>query len=316
MSRYRFKWLFSFGLIINLSGLLWSQSLLAASDSSNNQSQSDSQQQQASSNDKVNQAKSRIKARYQPSEQSQPKPQLNLFPDLSPQGVVSADKSQPISKAVVLDNDYPLPKADTSKPAKRQLKASYSENGIVSDLGVEKRKVYQYEKNGITAFSDSEPGHNNYRILLYECFACRPDSTIDWYKTPLFKSEYASLVARAAHRYQIDPALIKAVIHAESAFRTNVVSKAGAMGLMQLMPATAKDMNVRDAFQAEQNIDGGSRYLAKLLAQFNGDIDLACAAYNAGPTTVKQYNGIPPYPETQAYVQRVKILYNRYRKVS
>lgn len=262
-----------------------------------------------------------IKAVYQPSLQSKSieKVHLSLFPDLNelaviPLDVDDADKS--IASTVVLDNRYPLAKPDISKPTKKQLKASYSEHGILSDLGVEKRKVYQYEKDGITAFSDTEPDHTNYRVLLFECYACRPDSTIDWYKTPLFTEDYAGFVTLAASRYKLEPALIRAVIHAESAFRSNVVSKAGAMGLMQLMPGTAKDMQVLDAFHVEQNINGGSRYLALLLTRFNGDIDLACAAYNSGPSKVAQYNGIPPYPETQAYVQRVKILYTRYRKAS
>ena len=214
----------------------------------------------------------------------------------------------------VLSNDYPLTQTD-KVPAKRKVKARYSENGIVSDLGVEKRKVYQYQQtNGVMVFSDQKPQDDNYQILLYECFACRPDSTIDWYKIPLFTSYYKKDVVLAAKKYQLDPALIRAVIHAESAFKEQAISKAGAMGLMQLMPRTAEDMGVENAFVAQQNIRGGSRYLAQLLAQFNGDIDLACAAYNAGPATVLQYNGVPPYPETQAYVTRVKILFKRYQK--
>lgn len=268
------------------------------------------------------QSKPVIKAKYQPETQS--KRQEMLFPtleqvneqnqdaSLSPVGVATQSGSLP--KEVVLDNNYPLPKV--SAPTKKKLKATYSEHGIVSDLGVEKRRVYQYEKNGVMAFSDHQPDHNNYQILLYECFACRPDSTIDWYKIPLFTSEYTYYVEQAASLYGLEPALIRAVIHAESAFRSNVVSKAGAKGLMQLMPGTAKDMQVSDVFNPRQNIMGGSRYLAKLLAEFNGSVDLACAAYNAGPTTVREYNGVPNYPETQAYVQRVKILYSRYRKAS
>lgn len=245
------------------------------------------------------------------------KPQLSLFPDLNQLAVTpTSHATAALKSAVILDNGYPLPKPEPNKAAKKRVKASYSEHGILSDLGVEKRKVYQYEKNGITVFSDNQPAQGDFRIHLYECFACRPDSTIDWYHIPLFTKEYAAVISNAAKRYQLEPALIRAVIHAESAFRTNVVSNAGAMGLMQLMPGTAKDMQVSNAFHAEQNINGGSRYLAKLLGQFNGDIDLACAAYNAGPTNVEHYQGIPPFPETQAYVQRVKILYSRYRKAS
>ncbi|QHS15214.1 lytic transglycosylase domain-containing protein [Shewanella sp. Arc9-LZ] len=217
-------------------------------------------------------------------------------------------------KPRTLTNNYALTKAGTvsSKP---RVKASYSENGIVSDLGVEKRKVFQYKQtNGVMVFSDQQPLDIDYQVLLYECFACRVDSVIDWYKIPLFTSHFAADVALAARQYQLDPALIRAVIHAESAFKIGALSKAGAKGLMQLMPGTASDMDVDDPFNAQQNIRGGSRYLAQLLSQFNGDIDLACAAYNAGPTTVMQYRGIPPYPETQAYVKRVKILLKRYQK--
>lgn len=229
---------------------------------------------------------------------------------LSLNGGYVGDKPQPRT----LTNDYPLSQS-SSATRKPNVKAQYSENGIVSDLGVEKRKVYQYKQaNGIMVFSDQQPLDADYQVLLYECFACRPDSTIDWYKIPLFTSHFATDVALAAHKYQLDPALIRAVIHAESAFKPGAVSKAGAKGLMQLMPGTASDMGVDNPLNAQQNIRGGSRYLAQLLAQFNGDLDLACAAYNAGPSTVTQYRGIPPYPETQAYVKRVKILFKRYQK--
>ena len=92
------------------------------------------------------------------------------------------------------------------------------------------------------------------------------------------------------------------------------MSSAGAQGLMQLMPGTAADMGVADAFDAAQNIRGGARYLAMLLRAFNGDATLATAAYNAGPGAVQKYNGIPPYDETKVYVQRVATLRDRYRK--
>ena len=219
------------------------------------------------------------------------------------------------AKPVVLGNDYKLKGGYTAVPApKKRVKAAFSEYGIVSDLGVEKSKVYQYkQKNGITVFSDQVPEHENYQTLLYECFACRPDSTVDWYKIPLYTSQYSAYVNYASRLHRVEPALIRAVIHAESAFKEHAVSKAGAKGLMQLMPGTARDMGVYNAFDAQQNITGGSRYLALMLARFGDDIELASAAYNAGPTTVTEYNGVPPFPETQAYVKRVQILYQRYK---
>lgn len=277
--------------------------------------------------------KPQIKAKYI-EEQPEQKPQRSLQqstvskPTLEPINVINLNPVKSLSDQLVLDNsyvsdkskprtltnDYPLKKSAVT-PNKPRVKAQYSENGIVSDLGVEKRRVYQYKQaNGIMVFSDHQPQGEDYQVLLYECFACRPDSTIDWYKIPLFTSHFATDVALAAHKYQLDPALIRAVIHAESAFKPSAVSKAGAKGLMQLMPGTASDMGVDNPLNAQQNIRGGSRYLAQLLAQFNGDLDLACAAYNAGPSTVTQYSGIPPYPETQAYVKRVKILFKRYQK--
>ncbi|WP_300497719.1 lytic transglycosylase domain-containing protein, partial [uncultured Methylophaga sp.] len=106
--------------------------------------------------------------------------------------------------------------------------------------------------------------------------------------------------------------LVRAVIHAESAFNAKALSKKGAQGLMQLMPGTAKDLGVTNAFDVQQNIEGGVKYLAGLLNTFDGDIKLATAAYNAGPGAVKRFKGIPPYAETEVYVERVGILHQRY----
>ncbi|HVB84889.1 MAG TPA: lytic transglycosylase domain-containing protein [Rhodanobacteraceae bacterium] len=145
------------------------------------------------------------------------------------------------------------------------------------------------------------------------CFACSAHSSIDWATTPLRVHAYAPEIAAAASRYGVDPALLRAVIHAESAFDPRAVSDKGAQGLMQLMPGTAADMGVRDAFLPGQNIDGGARYLAQLLRDFHGNERLATAAYNAGEAAVRKYNGVPPYDETQLYVQRVALLHRRYR---
>ena len=176
-------------------------------------------------------------------------------------------------------------------------------------------KVYHYiTANGGLAFSDSAPEQGHYQVLLFDCYACKPQSNINWSAIPLFTSQYQQQIAMAAREYRIEAALIRAVIHAESAFKPKAVSKTGAQGLMQLMPATANELGVSDAFHPEQNILAGSRYLAQLLKRFNGDIVLACAAYNAGASRVDQYNGVPPFAETQAYVERVQILLKRYRK--
>ncbi|CAM3854917.1 lytic transglycosylase domain-containing protein [Rheinheimera salexigens] len=174
--------------------------------------------------------------------------------------------------------------------------------------------VYSAEKaDGSGFFSDRQPLNMRYKILRYDCFACDPSSNINWFTTPLFIRPYNQLINAAAIEHKLDPALIRAVIHAESAFRPSVISKKGAMGLMQLMPKTAESLGVTDASLPGQNIPAGSQYLAGLLQQYEGNVDLALAAYNAGSTNVRRYKGIPPFAETQAYVKRVSILHKRYQ---
>lgn len=112
-------------------------------------------------------------------------------------------------------------------------------------------------------------------------------------------------VQKAAAKYDLPPALIKAVIRAESNFQVDAVSSAGAQGLMQLMPATAEELGVNNPFDIKENIEGGTRYLRKMLDRFEGSVRKALAAYNAGPGTVMKYNGQVPYPETRQYVKRV-----------
>jgi soluble lytic murein transglycosylase-like protein len=118
-------------------------------------------------------------------------------------------------------------------------------------------------------------------------------------------ADIPALLHQAGNEHHLDPDLLASVVRAESDGKTHAVSRAGARGLMQLMPATAKDLGVRDSFAAQQNIAGGAAYLDALLMYYHEDMALALAAYNAGPAAVDRYHGIPPYAETRRYVERV-----------
>lgn len=132
------------------------------------------------------------------------------------------------------------------------------------------------------------------------------DTTYDISSNP-----YENIFVKAANTYGIDVDLLKAVAYAESNFKNNVTSSAGAMGIMQLMPATAKYLGVENPFDPEQNIMGGAKLLSENLQKYNGNISLALAAYNCGSNAVDKYNGIPPYGETQAYVKKIMQYYNK-----
>jgi soluble lytic murein transglycosylase-like protein len=162
--------------------------------------------------------------------------------------------------------------------------------------------IYKFvDERGVVHFSD-QPLGADYRTVP------RPPSQIRL--TPRY-SGYDSLIVRAARAESVDPALVKAVIAAESHFDPKAVSRKGALGLMQLMPQTAEKLGVEDALQPDQNVQGGTRYLRAMLDRY-GDLSHALAAYNAGPTAVDRYRGIPPYRETQAYVLRVLDYYHGY----
>ncbi len=130
---------------------------------------------------------------------------------------------------------------------------------------------------------------------------------------PVPPAQIDALVDQNAATWQVDPALLKAVIANESGFNANATSKVGAQGLMQLMPETAASLGVRDAYDPAQNVAGGARYLRGLLDRFGGDQRLAVAAYNAGPGAVAKYGDVPPYVETQNYVTNVLASFEKYR---
>jgi soluble lytic murein transglycosylase-like protein len=140
------------------------------------------------------------------------------------------------------------------------------------------------------------------------------DSSVVKKAAPLSRSTLLNpVIVRAASQHQVDPALVRAIIFAESGYNPTAVSDRGAMGLMQLMPATAKAMGVEDCFDPEHNINGGVKYFKKLFVQFDGDVKLALAAYNAGSRKVRQFNGVPPFRATEHYIKKVLKYYKIYQ---
>ncbi len=139
-----------------------------------------------------------------------------------------------------------------------------------------------------------------------------PDEVIDEVLAPVAAgTDIRALAIATARRHGLDPNLVLAVVSVESGFQADAVSNKGAQGLMQLMPATARELGVADALDPAQNLDGGTRYLRMLVAQYGGDIGKALAAYNAGPGAVKRHGGVPPYRETHHYISRVMTRYER-----
>ena len=176
---------------------------------------------------------------------------------------------------------------------------------------------YVITKNNQAVIPNKSVSGKDVPKTLHENFTepidnCKYDQFIP-YRVRNGERKFHHIISQAADCYQVDPALIKAIILAESGYNPRAISRSGARGLMQLMPKTARALGVRDSFNPEHNIDGGVRYFKQLLNRFNQDVKLALAAYNAGTRKVLKYNGIPPFRATRMYIKKV-IEYQDYFK--
>ncbi|MCK6231052.1 lytic transglycosylase domain-containing protein [Stenotrophomonas indicatrix] len=184
-------------------------------------------------------------------------------------------------------------------------------------------QVYSYMQDGVRHYTSARPTQvanlGPVRTIRYSfmerCYACGVNPRVDFGSVRLNTTAFQSEITSAAREFGVEEAVVRAIIHAESAYNPTALSRAGAQGLMQLMPPTAARFGVSDSYDAGQNIRGGVQYLAWLLKRFNGDLTLAAAGYNAGEGAVDRHRGVPPYSETQYYVRRVGQLAERYRTV-
>ncbi len=158
-------------------------------------------------------------------------------------------------------------------------------------------------------------GQNGIPLVDKKSMLCKVDSATPRKDSKSPESSIDSIIIEAAGRHRMEPAIIKAIIMAESNFDHRAVSKRGAMGLMQLMPETAESLGVIDCFNPEQNINGGVMYFRRLLNRFDGMLDLALAAYNCGSRNVRKYGGIPPFKATRAYIRKVNKYYLHYKSL-
>ncbi|WP_333874133.1 transglycosylase SLT domain-containing protein [Methylobacter sp.] len=170
--------------------------------------------------------------------------------------------------------------------------------------------IYKFTDNDGRIYYTDKPKNNLYKRII-RTRALNYSAALPYMGTN--KKKFTDLISEAANRHQVDVRLVHAVIQAESAYNATAISSAGAVGLMQLMPDTARRYGVVDRNNPIQNIDGGTHYLKDLLRMFDSNLDLVVAAYNAGEGAVMKYNNsIPPYPETRNYVKTVLALYNRH----
>lgn len=243
---------------------------------------------------------------------------------------VAGGQCSAVSHYVVRRASYAAPVAQRSVPAPASLSTPVSDfiptaPAVSAPQSYQaprlvQGQVYSYMDDGVRHYSSRRPqgvaNASAIRTIRYSymetCFACGAKPGVNFGSIRLKPDAYRDEIASAASQYGVAESVVRAIIHAESAFNPNAMSRVGAQGLMQLMPATARRFGVDNAFDPAQNIRGGVQYLAFLLKRFKGNVALAAAGYNAGEGAVDKYNGVPPYSETQRYVQRVSLLNDRY----
>lgn len=268
------------------------------------------------SNKRVSGANCKLVGSYKP--QRATKPKAKAVP-------VAVAKEAPAGDAVpkkdvAMGGSVP-PATISGSPAKASVppaKASYDAPRMV------RGQVYAYVgKDGVRHYTSTRPrgvSAASMRTIRYSymetCFACGAKPGVNFRSLRLNTAAYNDEIRAAARQHGVEEAIVRAIIHAESAFNPRALSRVGAQGLMQLMPPTARRFGVTDAFNPQENIQGGVKYLAWLLKRFNGNLTLAAAGYNAGEGAVDKYKGVPPYKETRHYVERVGILADRYRSAA
>ncbi|HLG19019.1 MAG TPA: lytic transglycosylase domain-containing protein [Bdellovibrionota bacterium] len=167
------------------------------------------------------------------------------------------------------------------------------------------------DADGTIHFADEPPDHAQFSI-----YKLRNEDPFRIAAIRIPREELRKLISRYSSQYNVTPSLIEAVVKAESEYDPMAVSKKGARGLMQLMPTTAEQLGVFNPHDPKENLRGGIRYLKQLLEQFQGDVELAVAAYNAGPGAITKYGGVPPFPETVDYVKKVRKYYDRFQELT
>jgi soluble lytic murein transglycosylase-like protein len=255
-------------------------------------------------------ARSQVSAASKPSSPKLNASEASVAPTNPPRPAVSMGMA---TTAMVADS------SNAAVPVPATAAASLGSSGT---RRVVSGQVYSYIKDGVRHYTSSKPkGAANVasvRTIKYSfietCFACG-NPGVNFGRLRLNTTAYQNEIAAASREFGVEEAVLRAIMHAESSYNPMALSHAGAQGLMQLMPGTARRFGVTDAYNASQNIRGGAQYLAWLLKRFNGNLTLAAAGYNAGEGAVDRHGGVPPYRETQRYVERVAVLADRYRGV-